>query len=107
MKENIHSTTFEYCETMNEDKRLYYLEQMGIQAWVSNRSVADPEPEQVQVQAQEDVQSKSVQKNLNVEQLYSASSLDELKQTVANCTQCELHRTRTQTVFGVGHPAAD
>jgi len=101
MKERILSTTFEDCETMNEDKRLYYLEQMGIQTWVSNLPMAEPK------EVQEIVQTKAVQKNLNAEQLYSASSLDELKQTVANCTQCELHRTRTQTVFGVGHPAAD
>ncbi len=26
---------------------------------------------------------------------------------VANCTRCELHRTRTHTVFGVGNPDAD
>ena len=31
----------------------------------------------------------------------------ELKQLVTGCTQCGLHKTRTQTVFGVGDPAAD
>jgi uracil-DNA glycosylase family 4 len=31
----------------------------------------------------------------------------ELKQTVAGCTACALHRTRTQTVFGVGDERAD
>ncbi|MDH3977285.1 MAG: uracil-DNA glycosylase [Gammaproteobacteria bacterium] len=31
----------------------------------------------------------------------------ELADTVAACTRCELHQTRTQTVFGVGDPAAD
>jgi DNA polymerase len=30
----------------------------------------------------------------------------ELRAAVAACTQCELHRTRTQTVFGVGDPSA-
>ena len=30
-----------------------------------------------------------------------------LQAEVAACTRCELHRTRTQTVFGVGNPAAD
>ena len=30
-----------------------------------------------------------------------------LKDTVAGCTNCALHETRTQTVFGVGNPAAD
>lgn len=32
---------------------------------------------------------------------------DPLKQRVAHCTACELHQTRTQTVFGVGHQQAD
>jgi len=32
--------------------------------------------------------------------------LDALRRTVAACTQCTLHKTRTQTVFGVGNTAA-
>ncbi len=31
----------------------------------------------------------------------------ELKQAVSGCTQCGLHKTRTQTVFGVGDENAD
>jgi DNA polymerase len=31
---------------------------------------------------------------------------DELRAAVAACQRCELHRTRTQTVFGVGNPRA-
>ena len=31
---------------------------------------------------------------------------DALRQAVAGCTRCELHATRTQTVFGVGRPDA-
>jgi uracil-DNA glycosylase len=31
----------------------------------------------------------------------------ELKQLVSGCTQCALHKTRTQTVFGVGDENAD
>lgn len=33
-------------------------------------------------------------------------TLDTLKQDVAQCTACSLHQSRTQTVFGVGNPAA-
>lgn len=32
---------------------------------------------------------------------------DELRQAVSGCTRCELHKGRTQTVFGVGNPSAD
>lgn len=31
---------------------------------------------------------------------------DQLREVVAACTRCELHRTRTQTVFGVGNRRA-
>ena len=33
--------------------------------------------------------------------------LNALQTAVANCTACPLHRTRTQTVFGIGNPSAD
>lgn len=38
-----------------------------------------------------------------------AESLDwpELRERVAACARCELSKSRTQTVFGVGNPAAD
>ncbi len=35
-----------------------------------------------------------------------AASLAELSATVAVCTRCALHQSRTQTVFGVGNPNA-
>ncbi len=35
-----------------------------------------------------------------------SSGLAELAQTVAVCTRCALHQSRTQTVFGVGNPSA-
>ncbi|MCG8324952.1 MAG: uracil-DNA glycosylase [Thiotrichales bacterium] len=31
---------------------------------------------------------------------------NDLQQTVSTCTLCELHKSRTQTVFGVGNPQA-
>jgi DNA polymerase len=31
---------------------------------------------------------------------------EQLREAVRNCTACQLHRTRTQTVFGVGNTAA-
>jgi len=39
----------------------------------------------------------------------NSSTLDweSLRQTVSQCTACDLHKTRTQTVFGVGNPQAD
>ena len=37
----------------------------------------------------------------------SALDWDSLRQKVAGCTRCKLHKTRTQTVFGVGSQTAD
>jgi uracil-DNA glycosylase family 4 len=34
------------------------------------------------------------------------NDLGNLKHTVAACTRCDLHKTRTQTVFGTGNPHA-
>ncbi len=41
------------------------------------------------------------------EQGLSQLGWDQLKQRVAECKQCDLHKTRSQTVFGVGDPSAD
>ncbi len=36
-----------------------------------------------------------------------APDWESLRQSVAACSRCSLHQTRTQTVFGVGNPGAD
>lgn len=90
---------------MNEEKRLYYLDQMGIQAWAPQTNIGTSQV------VEEVIAEGVIEKELNFEQTsqqkITSANLDELKLTVSNCTQCELHRTRTQTVFGVGHPAAE
>jgi len=67
--------------------RHYYLDTMGIQVW------------------------QSLEKQ--VDDTATAAALDrdalwqQLEQTVSGCSKCDLHRSRTQTVFGVGdHNAA-
>lgn len=98
---------------MEENKRLYYLEQMGVQAWASNQHVEHqesvaklvPPEERAQVQARNLQNGSSPERDSQKKN--TVTNLDELKLTVSNCTQCELHRTRAQTVFGEGHPAAD
>ena len=42
-----------------------------------------------------------------VESLTRADKLAALEREVAACVRCQLHRTRTQTVFGVGNPDAE
>jgi len=72
-----------------EQQRRAYLEALGIDVWVP-RDHVDPEIEVVEPVAAPD-------------------GLDwtALRETVAACTRCKLHESRTQTVFGVGDPSAD
>lgn len=70
---------------MNTNK-LHYLNAMGIQAW----QLKNPP-------ATENVENSPIP-DIN---------WDSLRTAVAQCTACDLHKTRTQTVFGVGNQQAD
>ena len=76
---------------LNEQQRRAYLEAIGIDVWVP-RGEAEAE-----LEAHDDAP------------MNAAGDLDwnALRATVAGCTRCSLHQTRTQTVFGVGDPNAD
>jgi DNA polymerase len=69
----------------------YYLQSMGVDVyWSKDRVIADPDSNPV-------VETESEE---------SATWVD-LRQKVSTCQQCELHRGRKQTVFGVGDHNAD
>ena len=85
---------------MKEEKRLYYLEQMGVQVWV-------PQINQQTESLSGQISQVDVSERIKPAIDFDTRNFDELKQVVASCTLCDLHKTRTQTVFGVGHPAAD
>ena len=76
---------------LNEQQRRAYLEAIGIDVWVPRGEV------EAEVEVQEDTLMEA------------AVDLDwnALQSTVAACTRCSLHKTRTQTVFGVGDPNAE
>lgn len=61
-----------------DSRRIRYLEAMGITPWVARQVSVDRR------------------------QAWQA-----LRSSVAGCTQCPLHESRTQTVFGVGSESAD
>lgn len=73
----------------SELERRAYLRAMGIDVWVP-KDQADEAPVEPPAQAET-----------------PAVGWDELRAAVAGCTRCVLHESRTQTVFGVGSPAAD
>ncbi len=80
----------------NDTARLEYLDALGITVWRERAAGSNPGP--------------TAATTVNAEAAASApgdSDMAELRATVAACTRCDLHKTRTQTVFGVGNENAD
>ena len=95
----------------NMTHQLEYLEAMGIQAWqLRDAGVTEPIAEAVTepVQSPEKIAPAPV---VPVPEILrpdvSGMGWGELKQAVSQCQLCDLHSSRTQTVFGVGNHAAD
>lgn len=82
--------------TLPEHARIDTLAALGIDVWQS-RAIADSECETPQ-----NPSSPADSPSTEVALL----EWRELKQAVASCTACELHRSRTQTVFGIGSESA-
>jgi len=75
---------------------LQYLNAMGIEVWVPRQATSSASQEEVAEPA------------LAIP-LPSQPQIDweTLQQQVVTCTACELHQTRTQTVFGIGNRQAE
>jgi uracil-DNA glycosylase len=86
---------------MQSDQRRAYLEAIGVTQWV--RRAAPPAP-MVPVESAEVAPSPSGSPSLTPNPVLDWETLAGL---VAGCTKCELHQTRTQTVFGVGARSAE
>ena len=72
----------------------YYLQQMGVDIYIDrNHAVSLPAEKPVPPQA--------------VREGFDEQAWEQLQRQVSTCTRCELHRSRTQTVFGVGNAQAD
>lgn len=97
-RENNEATS-DGCE-LPEALRRYYLDVMGIQVW-DDAQVSDEAISQTQVS------TEILESGSSSDQRSSHSSWQTLEQTVRLCTLCELHQSRTQTVFGTGNQQAD
>src|SRR5258705_3856798 len=76
-----------------------YLEAMGVEGFETrDRPRVEEPPPPV---------TASVQSAVSSEAPLSGLGWDALRTRVAACTLCELHKTRTQTVFGVGNQDSD
>ena len=92
---------------MNGSLRNGYLEAMGIQPWV-RRGLQQADAQPVEAPAAP-AQPAQAQLAANAGPTPSCAAFDwpQLESAVATCTACELHRTRTHTVFGAGSRQAD
>ena len=77
-------------EGVAEANRRAYLDALGVDVWVERDAVHEDVGESVADIA-----------------LEAPADWDDLRARVANCERCALHKTRTQTVFGVGNTGAD
>ncbi len=81
-----------------------YLKEMGIELWVDrDKKVSNVVEEIAANNTSVITKAEPVNKQAHV----FPEELARLKQEVSVCEKCELHETRTQTVFGIGHPEAD
>lgn len=96
---------------MHENMRLQYLDAMGIQVWLPRRlkrgaelvSNAPSQPASGTLDDQAAFESKPLPRP---PEGTSQDRWAELESRVAHCTACELHKTRTRTVFGTGSRSA-
>jgi len=97
------------------EQRERYLEALGISVWrlrTASATTVQPAAEPAPVSAAASIAAgplEVVAARLVTDVSASPATMgwDELAATVRVCTQCALHATRTQTVFGVGRRNAD
>jgi uracil-DNA glycosylase family 4 len=84
-------------EMSAESERRAYLQALGIDVWTLRSGNGEAA----------ELSSESSQPQICAAAGIAELGFDELRQTVAGCTKCALHKSRTQTVFGVGNESAD
>ena len=94
----------------SETRRLAYLDAMGIQVWHARQvspeltgALAEPVVSRPKDRVNERVEASEQPDSL----LPASMDWGQLSTAVSTCTACDLHRSRTRTVFGVGNHSAD
>ncbi len=82
---------------IDESKRLLYLDAMEIDVWRPKQNCLAAITEDTE----ED------KKRFDCSPTSEPEQWQKLREEVANCQACDLHKTRTQTVFGTGNTHAD
>ena len=109
---------------LDEHRRKAYLQVLGVDLWLQADTSTDdvkvssqPSEQGVESEVVVNIATQSKQPSKQTSSVIDAPTLEVsalqamdlsgLSAFVSTCTQCDLHKTRTQTVFGVGHPKAD
>ena len=90
---------------MSAAERDAWLAALGLVRWERRGAAVSPAGEIERVAGGEAGMARGVEVGRDVD----PAGMDwfALRACVADCTRCGLHRSRTQTVFGVGNPTAD
>jgi len=98
------------------EQQLQYLEAMGIQAWTARHADSDVSVEQEPLIPDPPVAAVPVADTpeplVPVPDVFDGADIagldwPALEDQVSECTLCDLHTSRTRTVFGVGNRSAD
>ncbi len=96
--------------TLNKNLHAQYLKSMGIDVWV-RRNLPESIPATVSTVTEENKTLPQSPKEKSeaspVPVPVHLLNWEDLENRVKSCTACELHKSRTQTVFGVGNRQAD
>lgn len=88
---------------MDESTRLHYLEVMGIESWHAKTPLEKNSPP-IDTEYK---QAFTAPTKLGTNTTERSDNWEQVTWEVSGCQKCELHKTRTQTVFGTGNPDAD
>lgn len=87
---------------MEQHKRYQYLETMGIQVWQPRQAPPRPPAGQMPV-----VEAAAPGSPPETDSAIAVMDWSELEATIKSCTRCDLYRSRTHAVPGVGDRTAD
>ncbi len=91
---------------MNEQQRREYLGAMGVDQLLLRTAEPESKPKQTVTTVDNRVQNTE-SLNKEIQTSVKIGTWDGLREQIKSCSYCVLHKTRIQTVFGVGNEQAD
>ena len=92
---------------LEESRRIAYLNALGIKLWVDKNRLFEQDISDIEDVPEVSLPDPVIDQDEIKRDLVQTMDLQALEKHVSLCEACELHKTRKQTVFGVGHHKAD